>query len=162
MHSILVSHSPGAPEPMSPRDMNAVLASARSLQRAAQAGATQPLLRGKNLGLLCEANDANADLFRRAASELGAHVAHIRPSLSDLSTPKEVQHTARMLGKLYDAVECQGMAPGLVRQVGDVAGGPGYRARPSPPRPPAPRSGPLPARPSLAPHHSCPVSAPSS
>ena len=88
---------------------------------------TQPLLRGKNLGLLCEADDdGDAALFRRAAVELGAHVAHIRPSLSELSTPQEVQHTARMLGRLYDAVECQGMAPALVQQVGNDAGVPVY------------------------------------
>jgi len=114
-------------EEMSPRDVTAVLANARTLQRAAEAGKTQPLLRGKNLGLLCEADgDADAALFRRAAVELGAHVAHIRPSLSELSTPQEVQHTARMLGRLYDAVECQGMAPALVQQVGADAGVPVY------------------------------------
>ena len=112
---------------MSPRDVTAVLANARTLQRAAEAGKTQPLLRGKNFGLLCEADDdGDAALFRRAAVELGAQVALIRPSLSELSTPQEVQHTARMLGRLYDAVECQGMAPALVQQVGADAGVPVY------------------------------------
>jgi ornithine carbamoyltransferase len=110
-------------EPMSRDETSALLAHARSLQRAAQRGATLPMLKGKNLGLLCEAADsADAALFRRAAIELGAHVAHIRPSLSELSTPQEVERTARMLGKLYDAVECQGMTPDLVRQMGDGAG----------------------------------------
>ena len=112
---------------MSPPDVAAVLASARTLQLTAEAGKTQPLLRGKNLGLLCEADDGDdATLFRRAAVELGAHVAHIRLSLSGLRTPQEVQHTAHMLGRLYDAVECQGLAPALVRQVGDDAGVPVY------------------------------------
>ena len=112
---------------MSPRDVTAVLASARTLQRAAEAGKTQPLLRGKNLGLLCDADDdSDAALFRRAAVELGARVAHIRPSLSESSTPQEVQHTARILGRLYDAVECQGMAAALVQQVGSSAGVPVY------------------------------------
>jgi ornithine carbamoyltransferase len=122
---------------MSPRDQNAVLTSARALQRAALAGATQPLLRGKNLGFLCDSDDGEADLFRRAATELGAHVAHIRPSLSDLSTPAEVRHTARMLGRLYDAVACQGMAPALVRQLGDSAGVPVYDDIASPRHPSA-------------------------
>ena len=107
-------------------DVDALLASARALQRAARAGTTQRLLRGKNYGLLCETDDGEADLFRRAASELGAHVSRIRPSLSELSTPGEVQHAARLLGRLYDAVECLGMAPALVRQVGDGAGVPVY------------------------------------
>jgi len=111
---------------MSPREVNAVLASARTLQRAAQTGTTQPLLRGKNLGLLCEADDDDAALFRRAALELGAQVAHIRPSLSKLSTPRDVQHTARVLGRLYDAVECQGAPLALVQQLGNDAGVPVY------------------------------------
>ena len=127
MYPTLKHRSLAAFENMSPREVIAVLANARTLQRAAEAGTTQPLLRGKNLGLLCEADDAlDAALFRRAAVELGAHVAHIRPSLSVLSTPQEVQHTARMLGRLYDAVECQGMAPALVQQVGNEAGVPVY------------------------------------
>ena len=127
MYPTLKHRSLAAFENMSPRDVTVVLANARTLQRAAEAGTTQPLLRGKNLGLLCEADDAlDAALFRRAAVELGAHVAHIRPSLSVLSTPQEVQHTARMLGRLYDAVECQGMAPALVQQVGNEAGVPVY------------------------------------
>jgi len=103
-------------------EADSLLTRAQALQRAAQAGTIQPLLRGKNLGLLCEADDADADLFRCAASELGAHVARIKPSLSHLYCPTEVQRTARMLGRLYDAVECQGMAPALVQQVGDGAG----------------------------------------
>ncbi|HEY0857189.1 MAG TPA: ornithine carbamoyltransferase [Albitalea sp.] len=114
-------------ETMSPREVTALLIHARALQRAAQEGTTQPLLKGKNFGLLCEAADhPDAQLFRRAAVELGAHVAHIRPSLSELTTPQEVQHTARVLGRLYDAVECQGMPPALVQQVGDDAGVPVY------------------------------------
>jgi len=126
-------------ERMSAHETSVVLDSARTLQRAARDGRTptpqtplqtpplpQTPLRGKNLGLLSEADDGDAALFRQAATELGAHVAQIRPSLSGLSTPQEVQHTARMLGRLYDAVECQGMAAALVQQVGVAAGVPVY------------------------------------
>jgi ornithine carbamoyltransferase len=98
---------------------------AQALRQAALAGEALPLLKGKKLGLLCEdVHAAPALLFQRAASGLGAHVAHVRPSLSHLSSPQEVQHTARMLGRLYDAVECQGMPPGLVRHIGLYAGVP--------------------------------------
>jgi ornithine carbamoyltransferase len=114
-----------------------LVARARALQLAAQAGASQVLLRGKNLGLLCETDDGDADLFRRAASELGAHVAWIRPSLTLVSSPTEVQHTARMLGRLYDAVECQGMAPMLVQQVSAGADVPVYDGIASPTHPTA-------------------------
>ncbi len=115
------------PASLSRQDTNALLASARTLQRAVRAGTLQPLLRGKNLGLLCDCEDSDdAVLFRRAALALGARVAHVRPSLSAHSTPQDVQLTARMLGRLYDAVECQGMDSALVEQVGRDAGVPVY------------------------------------
>jgi ornithine carbamoyltransferase len=119
------SSSPELPA-ISPREFHATLTRARSLLRAAKAGQTQPLLRGRNLGLLCEGDEAEADLFCRAAAELGAHVAHIRPHLDDSSTPPDVEHTAHLLGRLYDAVECQGMTPALVQQLQAGAGVPVY------------------------------------
>lgn len=113
--------------PPSPTDLAAVLVAARALRDSGGTGPTRDALRGKKIGMLCEKNDGpDAVLFRGAALELGAHVAHVRPSLSALSTPQEVQDTARMLGRLYDAVECQGMAPALVRQMGIDAGVPVY------------------------------------
>ncbi len=108
---------------LSSGEVAALLASARTLQRATAAGRIQPLLRGKNLALLCrDDSQPEAVMFRHAATELGAHVAHIGMSLSEHSAPQEVTHTARMLGRLYDAVECQGMAAAVVQKVADEAG----------------------------------------
>src|SRR5689334_14969258 len=104
-------------------DRQALLDTARLLQRAAQAGATQPMLRGKKLGLLRATEDSiDARYFCSAAEELGAHVAQIRSAFAPDSAPSEVQVTARMLGRLYDAVECQGLPPLLVDQLADAAG----------------------------------------
>ncbi len=122
-----ITHRSKSFDEMSAQDAAAVQAAARALQQAAHEGRTQALLRGKNLALLCErGDDADAEFFRRAATELGANVAHIRPKLSALSTPEEVQHTARVLGRLYDAIECQGIAAALVRSLGADAGVPVY------------------------------------
>ena len=132
MHSILDHHDPMA------RDSAFVLDQARSLQRAAAAGDLPASLRGRQLGLLCEADDSgDAALFRRAAAELGAQVAHIRPSLTELSTLPDVRRTAYMLGRLYDAVECQGVASDLVHQMGVHAGVPIYDGVASPKHPTA-------------------------
>jgi ornithine carbamoyltransferase len=114
---------------LSPADADILLANARQLQGIAEASQTANLLRGKKLGLLCESEeDVDALRFRRAAAELGAHVAHIRPSLSEPSAPRVLQRTARVLGRLYDAIECQGLATELVRFLGDEAGVPVYDA----------------------------------
>ena len=114
---------------MSPRELAALVEDARSLQRAAEAGAPRQLLRGRRFGLLRAAGDAGKDddiaLFERAAVELGAQVAHLRPYGTELSQPQE-EHTALMLGRLYDAVICQGMAPALVQRLRTDAGIPVY------------------------------------
>lgn len=124
---------------MSPQDTAALLAQARTLQSAARSGTPQSALRGKNLGLLCAtADDAEAVLFKRAASALGAHVAFLRPSLSEQSAPQEVQHTARVLGRLYVAVCCVGMTAGLVRRIAADAGVPVFEGIASPLHPTAP------------------------
>jgi ornithine carbamoyltransferase len=118
-----------ATEKMSPRELATLVEDARALQRSAEAGATQPLLRGRRFGLLDATGDAGKDdiaLFGRAAIELGAQVAHISPDLTELSEPREVEHTAHMLGRLYDALLCQGMAPAVVRQLSAQAGIPVY------------------------------------
>jgi ornithine carbamoyltransferase len=117
------ARSPEAEPQLSPLNVASLLCHARILQRASLDGTTRQLLRGKNLGLLCETQPDEAQaLFRRAAEALGAHVAVMRSSLSSASTPQEVQHTARMLGRLYEAVECQGLELVLVQQIGQHAG----------------------------------------
>jgi ornithine carbamoyltransferase len=113
---------------LSPADSDVLLANAHFLEQSGE-GARQmgELLRGKNLGLLCESEDADdAVRFRCAAKALGARVALIRPRLSELREARTLQYTARMLGRLYDAVECQGLPADLVRQVADEAGVPVY------------------------------------
>jgi ornithine carbamoyltransferase len=134
----LQSRAPTTFELLSPSQTSALLAQASALQRAARSGTTQPLLKGKNLGLLCQAaDDADALLFRHAAEELGAHVSYVRPSLTEASSAQEVAHTARMLGRLYDAVECQGMPPALVSRMGEAAGVPVYAGIATPGHPTA-------------------------
>ena len=103
----------------------ALIASARQLREAAAGGQARSLLRGKNIGLLCERPDGpEAVRFQLAAAELGATVARILPSLAALESEQQVADTARVLGRLYDALECQGLAPALVQQLQRNAGVP--------------------------------------
>lgn len=113
--------------PQSAGTADALLASASLLQRAEPESDTHSLLRGKNLGLVCQSeDDADAALFRDAALALGASVSHIRPELSAPGGTAGVGllRTARVLGRLYDAIECQGLAQALVLQLGREAGVP--------------------------------------
>jgi ornithine carbamoyltransferase len=124
--AVITMLAPPETTPPSPPGMAEVLlASARLLQRAEPGSDMEGLLRGKNLGLVCESDvDADAALFREAAEALGASVSHIRPELAPGVTGGGLLRTARLLGRLYDAIECQGLAPALVVQLGREAGVP--------------------------------------
>lgn len=120
---------PAAVDQFSPREFAALVDTARALQHAAQAGTTQPLLRGRKIGVLCAADDdgqGDIALLDRAAAELGAQVAHIRPHLTERSDRHMVKLTAQMLGRLYSAVVCQNISPALVQQLRADAGIPIY------------------------------------
>lgn len=98
----------------------ALLARARGL-----AAGAAPLLAGKHIGLVCaSADSAEARVFIDAAQALGAKVSHLRPSLGAASSDAEVATTARMLGRLYDAVEFLQGPPALARRIGREAGVP--------------------------------------
>ena len=104
--------------PMNDTELAALFSSAMALQHAATSGHGRILLRGKNIGLLSETpDDAAATLFIAAAQGLGAQVALIRPSHAGLLRPETAPATTRMLGRLYDAIECQGLPTGLVEQM---------------------------------------------
>ena len=117
-------HNSSAFQTLLPEDEAALLGRARLLQAAWLRAAFPLQLKGKNLGIFCDEGSEGSEsraLFQRAAEALGAHVATIRPALSSLGSPGEVRHTARILSRFYDAVECQGMAPELVRLIGREA-----------------------------------------
>jgi len=79
-------------------------------------------LRGRNVGLLCDdPAQPEALLVCRAATELGAHVSLVRPQLENVDEMKAGE-TARLLGRLYDALACVGLPSHLVLQLRERAG----------------------------------------
>ena len=121
------AHFRSRPDSPSTGIAEALLASARLLQRAEPGADTDGLLRGKNLALVCDREeDADAILFRAAAAALGASVSHIRPDLAPAggTAGTVLLRTARLLGRLYDGIECQGLAPSWVQELAHDAGVP--------------------------------------
>ncbi len=93
----------------------AILAAAIGLEASTGDEATSLPLRGKRIGLMCETGSANALLIREAAEALGAYVAAIGPMWRTPSTDETLLRIAEAMGRLYDAVECEGMPPALLR-----------------------------------------------
>ena len=114
---------------LSPGDLSLVLGNARLLEATTSPLQRQGLLRGKNVAIVCASpDDPEALRFQRAAAELGAHVSHIRPDLPEPGRGAMFRETARMLGRLYQAVDCEGVGPAVVAALGRHAGIPVYDA----------------------------------
>ena len=102
-----------------------VLRDVRAVQAAAREGRLMGLLPGRRFALVCESElSSDSALFTQAATELGSHVSHVRTNLSEEAPWHEVRHTAHLLGRLYDALECQNLAGRVVRGVALEAGVP--------------------------------------
>jgi len=102
-------------------DRDALLQQARAL--ACSAAGAPRLLSGKRLALICaDGADASATEFMQAATALGAHVALVQAGLDERSSDEQIDAQARVLGRLYDAVECQHLPPAVVKRLARSAG----------------------------------------
>jgi ornithine carbamoyltransferase len=112
-----------------------VLGTARGLQARRGEAGHQPL-RGKHFGLLCSDPGAPAGLlFRVAAHGLGARVSQVAPL--DADAVRALGATAYLLGRLYDAIECQGLSALVVANLRAQAGIPVYGGVATPEHPSA-------------------------
>jgi len=127
MTSLLQTSDRPAIDALSARQAAELVEHARALMRGAGGPAGTGPLQGKYLGLVCASPDAaDAILFQRAATELGASVTVIRADAVASSPLAEMQNTGRVLARLYDALECQGIAPALLERLTRAAGVPVY------------------------------------
>jgi ornithine carbamoyltransferase len=112
---------------LSARDVNFLLDVAHELKAAKRAGTERMQLRGKNICLLFEkASTRTRCAFEVAAFDQGAHVSFIGPGDSQLGEKESVKDTARVLGRLYDAIEYRGFEQDIVTQLARYAGVPVY------------------------------------
>lgn len=108
---------------MAAQDAVALIRTAQGLQKASAAGSRLLPLRGKNLALLRLSHSASTpSVLHGAALALGIRVAVVR--LDEPVAPGEsaFREFARMLGRLYDAVDCDTPWPPLVRRLDADAG----------------------------------------
>jgi hypothetical protein len=106
-------------------------ARARVLRHAYDDGTLAALLKGRNIGVVCEpAGQADALLAQGAALALGAQVALLAPGFAEAGAVQSLAPTARMLGRLYDAIVCVDLPDALARRLREEAGVPVLSTRP--------------------------------
>lgn len=109
----------------SERDLRYLLDLARDLKRAKYSGVEQQRLRGKTIALIFEKTSTRTRCaFEVAAYDEGAHVTYIDPASSQIGHKESMKDTARVLGRMYDAIEYRGSAQANVETLAEYAGVP--------------------------------------
>jgi ornithine carbamoyltransferase len=100
---------------------------AAELKAAKKEGREERKLVGKNVALIFEKDSTRTRCaFEVAAYDQGAHVTFIGPSGSHMGHKETVKDTARVLGRMYDAIEYRGFAENTADELAKHAGVPVY------------------------------------
>ena len=107
------------------REMRYLLDLSRDLKRAKYAGTEQQHLVGKNICLIFEKTSTRTMCaFEVAAMDQGAGVTYLGPSGSQIGHKESMKDTARVLGRMYDAIEYRGFGQEIVEELAAYAGVP--------------------------------------
>ena len=110
-----------------PGELRFLLALSESLKMAKYAGNEVKRLEGKEVALIFEKTSTRTRAaFEVAAFDQGAHVTYLDPTGSQLGHKESVADTARVLGRMYDAIEFRGNAQADVEELAAYAGVPVY------------------------------------
>ena len=109
----------------SPEEINYLLRLSADLKAAKYAGTERPVLKGKNIALIFEkASTRTRCAFEVAAYDQGAHVTYLGPTGSHIGKKETMKDTARVLGRMYDAIEYRGFGQARVEELAAYAGVP--------------------------------------
>jgi ornithine carbamoyltransferase len=110
-----------------PRELRFLLQLSEALKVAKYAGTEVKRLEGKEIALIFEKTSTRTrSAFEVAAFDSGAHVTYLDPSGSQLGHKESVADTARVLGRMYDAIEFRGNRQEDVEELAANAGVPVY------------------------------------
>jgi ornithine carbamoyltransferase len=110
-----------------PGELRFLLQLSEALKTAKYAGTETPRLTGKEISLVfAKTSTRTRSAFEVAAYDQGAHVTYLDPSGSQLGHKESVADTARVLGRMYDAIEFRGDAQADVETLAEYAGVPVY------------------------------------
>ena len=100
---------------------------AAELKAAKREGREEQTLVGKEIALIFEKDSTRTRCaFEVAAYDQGAHVTSIGPTGSHMGHKETVKDTARVLGRMYDAIEYRGFGENIADELAQWAGVPVY------------------------------------
>lgn len=110
-----------------PAELRFLLDLSQALKIAKYAGTEERRLVGKEIALIFEKTSTRTRAaFEVAAHDQGAHVTYLDPTGSQLGHKESIADTARVLGRMYDAIEFRGNGQADVEELARFAGVPVY------------------------------------
>src|SRR5580765_5758060 len=110
-----------------PEELMYLLDLAAELKAAKKQGREEQKLVGKEIALIFEKDSTRTRCaFEVAAYDQGAHVTFIGPTGSHMGHKETVKDTARVLGRMYDALEYRGYGENIADELARWAGVPVY------------------------------------
>jgi ornithine carbamoyltransferase len=110
-----------------PDEIRSLIDLAAELKAAKKEGREEQRLVGKNIALIFEKDSTRTRCsFEVAAHDQGAHVTFIGPSGSHMGHKETAKDTARVLGRMYDAIEFRGFAQDVAEELAQFSGVPVY------------------------------------
>src|SRR4051795_13427076 len=98
---------------------------AAELKAAKREGHEEQRIAGREIALIFEKDSTRTRCaFEVAAYDQGAHVTFIGPSGSHMGHKETVKDTARVLGRMYDAIEFRGFSENAVEELAQWSGVP--------------------------------------
>ena len=111
----------------SPEEITYLIDLAAELKAAKKEGREEQKLVGKEIALIFEKDSTRTRCaFEVAAYDQGAHVTFIGPSGSHMGHKETAKDTARVLGRMYDAIEYRGFGQEIAEELAEWSGVPVY------------------------------------
>ncbi|MEU2738317.1 ornithine carbamoyltransferase [Streptomyces sp. NPDC007095] len=100
---------------------------AAELKAAKHSGTEQPRLTGKHLALIFEKTSTRTRCaFEVAAADQGVATTYLGPGDTHVGSKESIADTARVLGRMFDAIEYRGSAQSIVTELAARSGVPVY------------------------------------
>ena len=108
-----------------PEEITYLLDLSDELKAKKKAGIPHRLCEGKNIALIFEKTSTRTRCaFEVAAADLGMHPTYLDPSGSQIGKKESIADTARVLGRMYDAIEYRGYGQEIVNDLAKYGGVP--------------------------------------
>ncbi len=108
-----------------PEEINLLLELSAKLKHAKQQASEKKNLTGKNIALIFEKSSTRTRCaFEVAAFDQGAKVSYLGPTGSQIGHKESIKDTARVLGRMYHAIEYRGYGQQIVEELAQYSGVP--------------------------------------